>query len=77
MMASAACALAMRVVGDGDAVLVDGGAADEVGLGLELRLALLVEEGDDALDLGHHLGADAVAGQKEQIVRGHAVTGPD
>ena len=40
------------IIGDGDAVLVKGAAADERGFGLERDLALLVEEGDDALDLG-------------------------
>ena len=72
-MASAALRLGQRLVGERHAVLVDGSAADEAGVGLELDLALLVEEGDDALDLGHHLGADAVTGQEQERVRGHGV----
>ena len=59
----------------GHAVLVVGRAADEVGVGLELGAAALVEEVDDALDLGDGFDADAVAGQQEQVVRGHAMTG--
>ena len=47
------------------------GAADEAVSSLELDLALLVEEGDEALDLGHHLGADAVTGQEQKRMRGH------
>jgi hypothetical protein len=58
-------------------VLVIGRPADEVGLGRELGAAGLVEEVDDALDLGDGFNAYPVAGQKEQVVRGHAVTGPD
>ncbi len=34
-------------------------------------LAPLVEEGDHALDLGHRFDADAVAGEKKQLVSGH------
>ena len=66
-----------RGVGDGDAVLVVGGAADEVGLGRELGAARLVEEVDDALDLGDGFNADPVAGKEEQVIGGHAVKGPD
>ena len=55
-----------RGFGDGRAVLVVGRAADEVAVDLELRARLGVEPGDDALDLGHHFGADAVAGEEEQ-----------
>ena len=64
-MASAASRLVQGFAVERHAELVDGRAADEAGGGLELDLALLVEEGDDPLDLGHHLGADAVAGQEE------------
>ena len=63
--------LGQRLAVERHAELVDGGAADEAGLGLELHLALLVEEGDDALHLGHHLGPDAVAGQEQQGMCGH------
>ena len=63
--------LGQRLVRQRHAVLVDGGAADQAGLGLELRLALLVEEGNQPLDLGHHLRADAVAGKQQKRVRGH------
>ena len=38
---------------------------------LNCDLALLVEEGDHALDLRHHLGANAVAGQEQERVCGH------
>ncbi len=56
---------------NGLAVLVDGGAADEGGLCGELDLALLVEDRDHPLDLRHDLGADAVAGKKEQVLVRH------
>ena len=58
-------------VGDGDAVRVIGAAADQPLLGLERADALLVEEGDEALDLGHDFGADAVAGEQKEIVGRH------
>jgi hypothetical protein len=45
---------------------VNGGTPDKCGVTLEANLSLLVEEGDDALDLGHHLGADAVARQQQK-----------
>ena len=63
--------LGQRLAVERHPVLVDGGTADEAGLGLELHLPLLVEEGDDALHLGHHLGADAVAGQEQERLCGH------
>ena len=47
------------------------GAADNIRLCHELRLTLLVKEGEDAINLGHDLGADAVAGKQEQLVRCH------
>ena len=59
------------VIGDRDIVLVDRGTADQSHLGLELDLPLLVKEGDDALDLRHDLGADAVARQQKQGFGGH------
>ncbi len=48
---------------DRDAMRVIGRAADKAGLDLEMGNALLGEEMGDLLDLGHHLGADAVARQ--------------
>ena len=38
---------------------------------LNCDLALLVEEGHDPLDLGHHLGADAVTRQEQKRMCGH------
>jgi hypothetical protein len=52
-------------------MFVDGRPTDQAAVSLELRLALLVEEGDDPLDLGHDFGADAIARQKQKRVRGH------
>ena len=48
-----------------------GAAADEVGLGLDVRLSPRIHPVDHALDLGHHFGADAVAGKKQEFVNGH------
>src|SRR5438094_6267560 len=39
--------------------------------GGELVGAFFVEEVDDAFYLGHHFGADSIAGEKEQIVGRH------
>ena len=50
---------------------VIGGAADQVLLVVETIRAMLVEPGDNALHLGHHLRADAVAGQEKEAVGGH------
>ena len=46
-------------------------AADQAFLGGEFVGALLVEEVDDALHLRHHFGADAVAGEQQEIVGCH------
>ncbi len=54
-----------RGIGQRHAVRVEGSAADEIALALELETLAVTEPGDDALDLGHHLGADAVAGQEQ------------
>ena len=51
--------LAMRVI---------GGAADQPFLGLEAAAEILVHGRDQLLDLGHGLGADAVAGQEEEFL---------
>jgi hypothetical protein len=53
-------------------VFIDRHAADEVAGGCELRrVALLVEEAQNAFDLGHHFDADAVAGKQQELMRGH------
>ena len=44
---------------------VVGAAPDKVGLGVDGGEALGVDPADDALDLAHHLGPDAVAGEKQ------------
>src|SRR5215218_9748184 len=49
---------------------VIGRAADEVRLGLEVD-APLAEPAHDLLDLAHDLRTDAVAGEKEKLVRCH------
>ena len=59
------------LVGDRDAVGVERRAADQRRLGLELDFALLVQHADDAIDLGHDFRADAVAGEKKKVLRGH------
>ena len=58
-------------VGDRHLVGVVAAAADQRLLGLERAHAVAVHPGDQFLHLGHHLGADAVAGKQEQIVGGH------
>ena len=58
-------------VGDGDFVRVVAGAADEVFLGLEFGDALLGVKAEQPFHLGHDFGADAVAGEKEEIEAGH------
>ena len=64
-------------IGDCNAVFVVGGAADQIGLARELRLPLgLVEKGNHALDLGHGLDADAVAGKQEEFEIGHDLADP-
>ena len=55
---------------DRRAVRVIGRAADEIRLGLEAD-APLAEPAHDLLDLAHDLRADAVAGEKEKLVRCH------
>ena len=75
--ASAALAFSMVASVIGDPMGVVAAAADQRFLGGEFVRTLFVEEVDDALHLGHHFGADAVAGEKKQIVgrhRGLAVT---
>ena len=67
------------LLGDGHAVLVDCRPAREVRLRLEPgRVARLVEQGDQPLDLGHDLDADAVAGQEQETMSGrHRGGSPD
>ncbi len=45
-------------------MLVEGGAADQILGHVEAGDPALVEPFDDAPDLAHHLGADAVAGEQ-------------
>jgi hypothetical protein len=59
------------LVGDGDLVGVIGGAADKPVLGLEVGDALLGIEAKEPFHLGHDLGADAVAGEKKELVASH------
>ncbi len=66
--------LGQRRIGQRRAVLVDGDATDQGRLGGELGLGLLVQEGENALDLDHDLGTDAVAGHEKQLVVGHGVS---
>ncbi len=63
-------------VGFGDrlAMRVIGAAADQAFLGLEAAAELLVHGGDQLLDLGHRLGADAVAGEQEEFLRCHEMS---
>ena len=62
-------------VGDGDLVGVVAGAADQPLFGLEPREPVRIHPADELLDLGHHLGADAVAGKKQEFVPGHGEGG--
>ena len=78
MTASAFCALAIAASVMATPCLSIGRAADQIALGRELaRVALALKKAIEALDLGHRLDADAVAGKQEQVVGGHAVKGPD
>src|SRR5262249_55643911 len=54
-------------VGHRNLVGVVSRSADQRFLGFELGDAALVHPGDHAFDLGHDLGADAVAGKQKQI----------
>ncbi len=56
------------LVGDRRALGVVGAAADQTFAGVEAREALLVEPFDDAMDLAHHFGADAVARQDQEFL---------
>jgi hypothetical protein len=60
-----------RLVGHGDAVSVVAGAADQPLLGVEAAHAVRVHPIDQALHFGHHLLADAVAGEEQQFVGRH------
>ncbi len=55
---------------------VVGTTADQAFLDREGHLALGIEPGNDPLHLFHHFGADAVAGEDEQGLRGHVRGSP-
>ena len=57
--------------GDGDLMGLVARAADQLLLGFEIRDAGLGEEAEEPFHLGHHFRTDAVAGEKEELVRGH------
>jgi hypothetical protein len=59
------------LVGDRDLVGVVGTAADQSVLGLERAHAVGVHPRDQLFDLGHDLGADAVAGEQKELVGRH------
>ncbi len=69
-MASASLAFCMRLVGYRGAVGVDGGAADMVVGDVERDHPAAVHPVDDATDLTHDLGADAVTGQYQKLLVG-------
>src|ERR1700753_2747238 len=48
-----------------------GRATDQPLLGLEARDTFRIEPVDQALHLRHHFGADAVAGEKQELVGRH------
>ena len=50
---------------------VVGAAADEIGLGLDCGDPARIDPVDEARDLGHHLGADAVARKQQDIENCH------
>ena len=61
-----------RVIGQGRARRIDGGAADQVFGHVEGDVTACVHPVDDAANLAHHLGTDAVARQEQQfLVGGH------
>src|SRR5690606_18592434 len=59
------------VLGNGGAMRVIRAAADQASIGAEIGELLAIGPGDQLFDLGHDLGADAVAGQKEKLVGAH------
>ena len=61
-------------VGDRDLVGVVAAAADQPLLGLERAHAVGVHPGDQLFHLGHDFGADAVAGEKQELVGRHRLT---
>ncbi|MCY1357379.1 hypothetical protein D9M69_438690 [compost metagenome] len=61
-----ACAL-QGLVGQGHAVLVDGGAADDVFGQFEAELELVVGQLQDLDRFGHDFRADAVAGENQNL----------
>ncbi len=52
---------------------VIGRTADQPLLGLELRDAFCVQPVDQAFHLRHHFGADAVAGEKQELMGRHGL----
>ncbi len=52
---------------------VIGASADEAFLCLEPGIEVGVHHVDEFLDLGHCLGADAVAGEKKEFARCHGM----
>ncbi len=63
--------LGHRLLGDRHFMRVVANAADESFLGVEAGDALRVEEIDQPLHLGHHFGADAVAGEQQEFMGRH------
>src|SRR5262249_14691867 len=62
------------LLGDRDLVGVVAAAADQRLPGLEAPHAVRVHPGDELLHLGHHFRADAVAGEKEELVGRHVAS---
>ena len=61
-------------IGNRRAMRVVGAAADQALIGGEAAAELFVHGRYQLLDLGHGLGADAVAGEQEKMLRCHGET---
>ena len=66
--------LGHRIVMQGRAVLVIGGTADQIMFDVERHVTLVTVPINDADNLVHDLGADAVTGEDKQTWIGHAKT---
>ena len=58
-----------RLLGDGNAMRVIAGAADQPVLRLEGAELVRVDPRNQPLHLGHHFGTDAVTGKKQEFLR--------
>jgi hypothetical protein len=60
-------------VGDRDLMCIVAAAADQTLLGLECAHLMRIHPRDEFLDLGHDLGANAIAWKKKELVSRHSL----